>query len=177
MKYAELGRSVLVGALVFSVVGNFTACQSAEGSGSGSKKATAATAAPKAATTQSTPSTPAAAATQSAQRKLVVYYLHGTYRCPSCNKIESLTKEAVQEGFAQAIAKGRVELRVLNVEEPGNEHFVQDYKLYTKSVVLSDLKDGKELKWKNLEQVWTLLGNETKFIDYIQKEMKSYLEG
>lgn len=170
MKYALIGRTVMVGAMVFSVVGNFSSCQSAEGTGSSPKKAAAATSAPQAAA-------PAPAASQAAQRTLVVYYLHGTYRCPSCNKIEALTKEAVQEGFAQAIAKGRVEFRVLNVEEPDNEHFVQDYKLYTKSVILSDTKDGKELKWKNLEQVWTLLGNETKFIDYIQKEMKSYLEG
>ncbi len=109
--------------------------------------------------------------------KLVVYYLHGTFRCPSCNKIEHLTKEAVEQGFADQIKKGRVELKVLNIEESGNVHFVQDYKLYTKSVILSDLRDGKEAKWKNLDQVWMLLGNEGKFIEYIQKEVKTYLEG
>lgn len=111
------------------------------------------------------------------QRKLVVYYLHTTFRCPSCNKIERLTKEAVENGFADQIKKGRVEMKVLNIEESGNEHFVDDYKLYTKSVILSDLKNGKEAKWKNLDQVWTLLGNEAKFIEYVQKEIKTYLEG
>lgn len=111
------------------------------------------------------------------QRKLVVYYLHGTFRCPSCNKIENLTKAAVEQGFADQIKKGRVEMKVLNVEESGNEHFVEDYKLYTKSVILSDLRDGKEAKWKNLDQIWTLLGSDEKFIEYIQKEVKTYLEG
>jgi hypothetical protein len=109
------------------------------------------------------------------QQKLVVYYLHGTYRCASCNKIERLTKTAVEQGFADQIRQGRIEMKSINVEESGNEHFVDDYKLYTKSVILSDLKDGKETTWKNLDQIWTLLTSDEKFISYIQKEIKSFL--
>jgi hypothetical protein len=108
-------------------------------------------------------------------RQLIVYYLHGTFRCPSCNTIERLTRQAVEQGFAEQIRQGRIQLKILNVEEPGNEHFVQDYKLYTKSVILSDLKNGKEVQWKNLEKVWTLLHDEAKFIEYIQSEVKCYL--
>ncbi len=111
------------------------------------------------------------------QRKLIVYYLHTTFRCFSCTKIERLTKEAVGQGFAEQLKKGRIEMKVVNVEEPWNEHFVDDYKLYTKSVILSDILDGKEVKWKNLDQVWTLLNNEGKFIEYIRKEIKTFLEG
>lgn len=168
--------------MVMSVViaGSLFSCQSADNAKAG--------AAPKAKTSTKQKTTSAVTVTSSdssaqkampkqEQLKLVVYYLHGTFRCPSCNKIEHLTKEAVEQGFADQIKKGRVELKVLNVEESGNEHFVQDYKLYTKSVILSDLRDGKEAKWKNLDQVWTLLGNEGKFIEYIQKEIKTYLEG
>ena len=111
------------------------------------------------------------------QRKLVVYYLHGTFRCQSCNTIERLTKEAVERGFADQIKNGRMEIKIINIEEPGNKHYIEDYKLYTKSVILSDLKNGKETTWKNLDQVWTLLGNESKFIEYIQREITSYLKG
>ncbi|NLG17345.1 MAG: hypothetical protein GX556_08470 [Fibrobacter sp.] len=121
-----------------------------------------------------TPTTPALKAVQ---QKLVVYYFYTTYRCHSCTMIEKLTKTAVEAGFKDLLASGRVEFKGINIEQPGNEHFVEDYKLYTKSVILSDLRDGKEAKWKNLDQVWTLLGNEGKFIEYIQKEIKTYLEG
>jgi RNase H-fold protein (predicted Holliday junction resolvase) len=112
---------------------------------------------------------------QQDSRQLVVYYLHGTFRCPSCNTIERLTKQAVEQGFAEQLATGRVQLKILNIEEPGNEHFAEDYKLYTKSVILSDRKNGKEIQWKNLEKIWTLLHDETKFIEYINSEVKSYL--
>ncbi len=109
------------------------------------------------------------------ERKLVVYYFHGNFRCHSCNMIENLTKKAVNSGFADQLKSGSIEIKVINIEEPDNKHFVDDYKLYTKSVILSDVKGGKETGWKNCEKVWTLLGNEEKFIEYIQSEIKTFL--
>jgi len=114
---------------------------------------------------------------QNAQKKLMVYYFYTSYRCPSCMMIENLTKTAVQTGYKDLIDKGRVEFKAINIEQKGNEHFAKEYKLYTKSVVISDHQNKKELRWKNLDQVWTLLRDENKFIDYIQREVKAYLEG
>jgi len=102
--------------------------------------------------------------------KVIVYYFHGNKRCPSCRKIEAYTKEAVQ-----SIDNNRLELRIVNIDEPDNKHFVKDYGLFTKSVVISSVKNGKQEKWKNLDKIWTLLGNEAAFEDYIKKEVKSYL--
>jgi len=64
-------------------------------------------------------------------RKLVVYYFHGTARCPTCRKFESLTDEAIKGHFSEALGRGTLEWRVVNIERPGNEHFVDDYQLYT----------------------------------------------
>ena len=108
-------------------------------------------------------------------KELIVYYFHGNFRCRSCTMIENLTRQAVNTGFPDQLKHKRVVLKVINIEEPGNEHFVQDYKLYTKSVILSDRLNGKEQRWKNLDKVWTLLGDEQKFIDYIQTEVKALL--
>jgi len=107
--------------------------------------------------------------------QLVVYYFHTNFRCKSCTTIEKYTREAVTTGFRDQLDNGRIALKIINVEEAGNEHFSDDYKLYTKSVILSDVKNGKEAKWKNLEKVWTLLGDEKKFIEYIQTEVKALL--
>ena len=49
--------------------------------------------------------------------------------------------------------------------------------LYTKSVVLSLVKDGQEVKFKNLEQVWQLLRNKDKFYQYIKNETQGFLDG
>jgi len=109
--------------------------------------------------------------------RVIVYYFHTTYRCPTCHKIEKYTREAMESGFSQALRDGRVDFQVLNIEEPTNSHFVQDYKLYTKSVVVVDIKDGKQVRWNNLAKVWELVGNQQLFIKYIQDEVNGYLQG
>ena len=107
--------------------------------------------------------------------KVVAYYFHTTFRCPSCHKIEQYTQGALKEYFAKEIESGALVYEVINIEDKGNEHFVQDYQLYTKSVVLSLVKDGKEVKFKNLEKIWQLLMNEDKFYKYIKEETQSFL--
>jgi hypothetical protein len=109
--------------------------------------------------------------------RIIVYYFHTTYRCPTCYKIEQYTKEAVEAGFSQALSEGRLQFLALNVEESANTHFVQDYKLYTKSVVVADIKEGKQVRWKNLEKVWEFVGNKQDFFKYIQDEVNLYLQG
>lgn len=108
--------------------------------------------------------------------KVIAYYFHTSFRCPSCHKIEEYTEGAIKEYFAKEIRSGDLEYKVINIEQKGNEHFVQDYKLYTKSVVLSLIQDGKEVKFKNLEQVWQLLRNKDKFYQYIKKQTQGFLD-
>jgi len=64
----------------------------------------------------------------------------------------------------------------VNVEEKGNEHFVNDYRLYSKSLILSLVKDGKEIKSDNLAKVWEFLGNRDKFYEYVKNNVESYLK-
>jgi hypothetical protein len=109
--------------------------------------------------------------------KILVQYFHGTFRCFSCRRIEQLTTIAVEEGFSKEIKNGLVEMKVINVDKPENKHFIKDYQLYTKSVILSDCADGKEVRWKNLQRIWELFRNEKAFVGYIQKELRNYLEG
>lgn len=109
--------------------------------------------------------------------RVVVYYFRATARCPSCITIENYTREAVESGFSDALGDGRLQWRVVNVEEPGNSHFIRDYRLYAQSVVVVEIKNGKQVRWKNLEQIWNLLGDKAAFIGYVQKEVGAYLKG
>ena len=120
---------------------------------------------------------PGSAAKQSevSDHVIKVYYFHTTVRCYSCNKIERLTREAVNEGFGDELARGLVRVEVLNVDEPNNKHFVIDYQLFTKSVIISDMSGNKAQRWKNLQKVWELLRDENAFKAYVQKELKKYL--
>ena len=107
--------------------------------------------------------------------KVIAYYFHTTFRCSSCKKIEAYSREAIEGGFSKELKDGTLEWRVINVEQSGNRHFVDDYRLFTKSLVLVRLNEGKQKDWKNLMKVWELLGNKEAFVRYVQDELRSYL--
>jgi len=109
--------------------------------------------------------------------KIIVYYFHGNMRCRTCRTIETLTREAVEDGFSDDLKKGMMELSVINLDKSENSHFVKDYQLLSRSVVVSNLKNGKENNWKRLDRVWELVKNDTSFISYVQKEIHSVMKG
>ncbi len=122
-----------------------------------------------------TTSQDAPAAAQSAPEKVVVYYFRGNARCPTCMKLEAYSREAVQTGFKQALNDKRLEFRVVNVEEPGNGHYVDEYDLYTKSVVVVKMKGNERVRWTNLSRIWDLVGSKDEFVEYVQDAVESYL--
>ncbi len=107
--------------------------------------------------------------------KVIAYYFHGNFRCQTCRKLEAYACEAVETGFKEEMKAVKLEWRVVNVEEPGNEHFVEDYGLVTRSVVLVDMEAEEEVDWKNLERIWDLVGNKGEFMAYVQEEIRAYL--
>ena len=109
--------------------------------------------------------------------QIIVYYFHGNMRCHTCYNLENYAKLVVESDFLDAIKSGKLKWKTVNVETAGNEHFNNDYKLYTKSIIVSTLQDGKEVSWKNLDQIWQLIHNEPEYKDYIKREVKACLEG
>lgn len=121
---------------------------------------------------------PAADDPETAQqsRQIVVYYFHGDVRCPTCHKLESYAQEAVETTFAEELGAGLIAWKPVNVDRPENTHFVRDYQLVTKAVILSEVIDGKEAAWKNLDKIWDLVGNKDVYLDYIRQNVKTLLE-
>ncbi len=108
--------------------------------------------------------------------KVIAYYFHGTFRCQTCTNMEKYSREAIEANFKDALASGKLEFKAVNVEDRGNEHFVNDYQLYTKSLILSLEKNGKEIKSKNLDKIWEHARNKKRFIDYVTKEVAGFLK-
>ncbi len=118
-----------------------------------------------------------ASSTQEAQpHKVTAYYFHGNFRCTTCQNIEKYSREAIFSAFKDVLDSGELEWRVINVEEPGNEHFNEDYKLVTKSLILSESVDGREVRWTNLEKIWQLVGEPESFKQYVRNEVRGYLD-
>ncbi len=107
---------------------------------------------------------------------VVAYYFHGTFRCPTCHKLEQYSKEVIETNFKDALTSGKLEFKVVNVEDKGNEHYAKDYQLCTKSLILSLISDGKETKWINLDKIWEYVGNKQRFIDYVKSGVADFLK-
>ena len=107
---------------------------------------------------------------------VIAYYFHGSFRCVTCHKLEQYSKEAIETNFKDALQSGKLQFKAVNVEDSGNEHYAKEYQLYTKSVILSLVKDGKEIKWKNLDKIWELVRNKEKFIDYVKAGVADFLK-
>ena len=118
---------------------------------------------------------PPTSSEDAADQGAVVFYFHGNVRCATCKKIEAYADEAVHSGFAEALEVGDLEWRVVNIDEKENRHFVQDFQLVTRSVVLVEYRDGKVARWENLEKVWQLVRDKERFVGYVQAETRDFL--
>jgi DNA-directed RNA polymerase subunit M/transcription elongation factor TFIIS len=108
--------------------------------------------------------------------KVIAYYFHGVFRCSTCHKLEEYSKEAIEANFKDELNSDKLEFITVNIEHRENKHFVSDYQLYTKSLILSLVKDGKEIKSKNLTKIWEYVGDKQKFIDYVRDEISVFLK-
>lgn len=107
--------------------------------------------------------------------RVIAYYFHRTQRCPTCLRIEELTHEIIHQQFGSETATGKLQLQVVNIEDPGSEHFETDFNLVSQSIVLVTLKDGKQTGWKNLDKIWELIGDEPSFKTYVSDEVRGAL--
>ncbi len=119
---------------------------------------------------------PAVAEESSPGGAVTAYYFHGTFRCPTCHKLEAYAKEAIENHFKDDLASGKLAFKIVNIESKGNEHYVNDYQLYTKSIVLSLTKDGREIRSKNLDKIWEYVGNKDRYENYVRDEIAAFLK-
>jgi hypothetical protein len=56
-----------------------------------------------------------------------------------------------------------------------NRNFVEDYELFTKSVVLVHIANGKQQSYKTLNEVWELVGDKVQFQAYVDREVRGDL--
>ncbi len=114
---------------------------------------------------------PAAAIEDQVTRGTKVYYFHGNVRCKTCNAFEQLTREVLQNQFQKEMATGEIVFQVVNIDENANSHFVTDFGLTTKSIVL--FHQGQ---YKSLDQIWTRIRQgDDAFKSYIADSIRSFI--
>ena len=107
--------------------------------------------------------------------QLIVYYFYGDVRCPTCHKLETYAKEALDLYFADQLSSKDIVWRAVNVDRPQNHHFITDYELVTKSVVISETIDNREIRWKNLDQIWKKVSDKNDYLNYMRDSIQNFL--
>ena len=118
---------------------------------------------------------PSAAAAESAaaepneQPSVVVTYFTTDVRCVSCKTIERLTRESLEHDFAGPLKSGQLRFQTINIDRAENKHYITDYDLSFKTVVVARAAPNTDAaaKWEKLDDVWTLLSTPDEFAAYI----------
>lgn len=107
---------------------------------------------------------------------IIVYCFYATGRCFSCKLLEAFAEEAITGEFSEAIKRGLLEWKPINTDKPENRHFMDDYRLFTESIVVVDFRGGREVRHKVLQRAWVLLDEKEQFLKYVRDEVRAYLE-
>ncbi|MFA6572404.1 MAG: nitrophenyl compound nitroreductase subunit ArsF family protein, partial [Bacteroidota bacterium] len=105
-----------------------------------------------------------------------VMYFHATSRCQGCLTIEEFTKNSLNASFGKELEDSLLVLSSIDFLQAENEHFQDDYKFETQTLILSKKVNGKEVKWKNLDKIWDYSNDYQKFQKYIEKEVKKFIK-
>lgn len=103
----------------------------------------------------------------------IVYYFHRTLRCPTCLSMETWTSQTVAKANSGESAAA-IEWQVVNLDEPANAHFADDFHLTFGTVVVAENREGKAVRWKNLEKVWEFSADEATYGQYLDSEFAPF---
>ncbi|MCY2952867.1 MAG: nitrophenyl compound nitroreductase subunit ArsF family protein [Planctomycetota bacterium] len=115
----------------------------------------------------------AAATPPAGSDKVIVYYMHQTFRCVTCNQIEAMTGELIRTDFAKELQDGRIEWKKVNFQE--DENLAKRYNVASSTVVVVRLRNGKEIGHQSLDEVWMLSSNREEFIKYVSGAIREAL--
>ena len=73
-----------------------------------------------------------------------VLYFHGKQRCATCIAIEKHAREAVEAAFADAVKRGEVTFRIVDISQPENQALAEKYEVTWSSLFVVKHQGGKE---------------------------------
>jgi len=122
--------------------------------------------------TQTMSQSPNANSDATAGSALTAVYFHAPHRCPTCKKIEAYTHEALQPD----IADGRIVWQVADYTAPENAIMVDRFKVLTSTVVLTEMRNGEVVRFRNVEEVWNHTHDQTEFVAFMRDAWNGFRE-
>jgi hypothetical protein len=107
--------------------------------------------------------------------RLVVYYFDMGKDCSTCLNLETYTHETLETHFSEALSSGEIRWETVDVDQEEHGHFVEEFGLYTKSVVLATLAQGDIVAHNNLSRIWELVYDKEAYVDYVRAQVQEAL--
>lgn len=111
------------------------------------------------------------------QNRLIVYYFHRSMRCTGCINVEEGAYQAVSIDHEEDIADGSLEWQSINFEEPEYGHFMAEYDLYSQELILIEMRDGIEIRYGAIAEVWQHWDDKTKIRQIVNGLIEEWLRG
>jgi hypothetical protein len=88
--------------------------------------------------------------------------------------IERGARAAVNAALAEGAQAGRLAFAAVNRAEPAYDRLALQYELVANSVVLVEVAEGRQTRWRNLEAVWDYAGDEAALLGYVSGELAAF---
>ncbi|MBN2781465.1 MAG: hypothetical protein JXR21_05835 [Candidatus Marinimicrobia bacterium] len=106
---------------------------------------------------------------------VAVYYMHSTFRCETCNRIEAMTKNLLDREYSAFLNEGSMLWDEIDFMK--NTALAEQFEIAASCVVVADIRDGSVLRYRRLDEVWTLTADPPVFDAYLRRVIDDYLKG
>lgn len=79
------------------------------------------------------------------EAKVVVYYFHNTRRCATCQSVESVTKETLDDTYPEEMKKGEIIFQSLNIEDGENEALIKELEISGQTLLFIKNSEKKDM--------------------------------
>jgi len=90
--------------------------------------------------------------------------------------MEKWAKYVMRKKIRNELKQGTITFQSINYETKENEHFLDKYMISNKHIILSKIESGEERSWKELDKIWIMVQDRTKYEAYIENEIKIFLK-
>jgi hypothetical protein len=109
------------------------------------------------------------------QDKVQVTYLRSSFRCITCNLVETLTDDLIRGEFAHQIEAGRLDWRTVDYLQ--DRQLARRYQVSGNMIVVARLERGEEVAAIRLDRVLELVTDRESFLGYVRSAIHQALEG
>lgn len=106
--------------------------------------------------------------------KIEVVHFHGTQQCWSCITVGEFALRTIQNKFPDDYENGTIVFKDINGELPENQEIVNKFQARGSSLFINAIANDQDNIQEEID-VWRLVTNEDKFIDYFQSKLNGLL--